>query len=100
MEGANWQNGTQFQQTCDVSSENSINNIQVNCTINGAQLSTLVKNLREVVYENNKTLSFWFDVGINMETAENITLVKTSALTNVITIRAKELGLPVARFTI
>lgn len=100
MEGANWQNGTQFQQMCDVSSENSINNIQVNCTINGAQLSTLVKNLREVVYENNKTLSFWFDVGINMETAENITLVKTSALTNVITIRAKELGLPVARFTI
>lgn len=100
MEGANWQNGTQFSQMCDVFSEKSINNIQVNCTINGMQISMLVKNLREVVYENNKTLSFWFDVGINMEAAENITLVKTSTAKNVITIRAKELGLPVAQFTI
>lgn len=100
MEGANWQNGTQFQQMCDVFSETLINNIQVNCTINGVQISQRVKNLREVIYENNKTLTFWFDVGISMETAENITLVKTSALKNTITIRAKELGLPVAQFTI
>lgn len=100
MEHANWQNATQLQQMCDIFSESTINNIQVNCTINGIQVSALVKNFREAIYENNKTLSFWFDVDRNMEAAENITLVKTSAYKNVITIRAKELGLPVAQFTI
>ena len=100
MEGANWQNAIQFQQMCNISGGENLNNIKVNCTIDGVQISAIVRNLREVVYENNTTLTFWFNTDRSLENAENITLTKTSAIVHNITLTAKELGLPVAVFTV
>lgn len=100
MEGASWQNATQFQQMCNVQGGENLTDIKLSFTINGTQIFESVKRLREVVYEDNKNLTFLFDVDRNLEGAENITLTKTSSLKHSITINAKELGLPVAMFYI
>lgn len=98
MADANWQNAEEFNQMLRITGDSDFNNLRLKCTINGVQTILDVKKLRKIEYENDTTLIFWFDVGRNLQSAQNVTIEKTSSKTNYINLFANELGLPIASF--
>lgn len=100
MEEANWQTAEQFNQMLRVIGGSVFSNIRVKCTIGGIQTILDTKKLRRIEYVNNTTLIFWFDVGRNLQSAQNVTIEKTSSSTNRITLYANELDLPIASFAL
>lgn len=100
MADANWQNAEQFNQMLGITGGAVFNNLRLKCTIGGVQTILVVNKLRKIEYVNNTTLIFWFDVNRDLQSAQNITIEKTSATTNRITLSANELGLPIASFTL
>lgn len=98
MADANWQNAEQFNQMLRIIGGGAFYNIRVNCTIGGVQTILDTKKLRKIEYVNNTTLIFWFDVDRDLQNAQNVTIEKTSASTDRITLFANELGLPIASF--
>lgn len=100
MAKANWQSSRQFKEMCRIIDRGEINNVNLKCTIDGVQTVLPTIGLREIEYIDNTTLLFWFNVNRNLQTADNLTLEKTSAKINYITLFANELGLPIASFTL
>lgn len=100
MADANWQNAEEFNQMLRIIGGSDFNNLRLKCTISGVQIILDVKKLRKIEYANDTTLIFWFDVNRDLQSAQNITIEKTSTTTNRITLFANELGLPIASFTL
>lgn len=98
MADANWQTAEQFNQMLRTIGGSSFYNIRVKCTIGGVQTILDTKRLRRIEYVNNTTLIFWFDVDRDLQNAQNVTIEKTSASTNRITLFVNELGLSIASF--
>lgn len=100
MDGANWQSVNEFNQMCRAEGGEDLSNIRVKCTIDGVQTTLLTRKLREIEYVNSTTLLFWFDVGKDLQEAENITLEKVNPRQDFINLIAKELGLAIATFSL
>lgn len=100
MEEANWQSAREFEEMLRIIGGQDLKNVNIKCKIGGIQTIRPLINLRKIEYMYNTTLFFYFNVDADLRYADDMTLEKTSASVNRITLFAKELGLPIASFTL
>lgn len=100
MEKANWQSAKEFKEMLRITGGEDLSNVNIKYKINGVQTIKPLIDLREIEYMYNTTLFFYFNVNADLRYANDMTLEKTSSTVNRITLFSKELGLPIASFTL